>query len=69
IVDRSEIPFIDSGENGEFSGTLRTVAEDRLGNLYGGTMSDVKTGHVVMRRDHAQKRDSARRNPMNRIDF
>ncbi|GFS59688.1 hypothetical protein NPIL_321391, partial [Nephila pilipes] len=50
----SGIPFIDSGENGEFCGTLRTVAEARIWQLYGGTVSDVGTGHVVMRLDHAQ---------------
>ncbi|GFT30675.1 hypothetical protein NPIL_632461 [Nephila pilipes] len=39
---------------GEFFGTSRTVAEARIWQLYGGAVSDVVTGHVAMRLDHAQ---------------
>ncbi|GFT76721.1 hypothetical protein NPIL_375981 [Nephila pilipes] len=56
ITDRGQVKdtFYRLGENGEFCGTLRTVAEARLGQLYGGTVSDVGTRHMVMRQDHAQ---------------
>ncbi|GFT90158.1 hypothetical protein NPIL_117151, partial [Nephila pilipes] len=50
----SEVSFIDSGGNGEFCGTLRTVAEARIWHLYGAAVSDVGTGHVAVRLDHAQ---------------